>query len=176
MSEKAIAAKQVIVDDLKEKIARSSVIAVSDYHGYSVKDLTTLRKRLRAEGSDFCVAKNTLIERAVKESGFPDLVAGLRGSTAILFGYQEAVGPLKILFKFIKEAEKGDVRVGVVDKNVYDRGSLEAISKLPSREQLIGQVVGGFKSPLFGLVNVLQGPIRKLAYALVAIRKQKGGE
>ena len=176
MSVKAIAAKQVIVDDLKEKIARSSVIAVADYHGYSVKDITTLRKRLRAEGSEFCVAKNTLIERAVKEAGLPELVDGLQGSTAMLFGYKDAVSPLKVLFKFVKEAEKGDIRVGVVDKSVYDRGKLEAISKLPSREVLIAQVVGGIKSPLTGLVRVLQGPISKLVYALEAIRKQKGGE
>lgn len=176
MSAKAIAAKQKIVDGLKEKIERSSVIVISDYHGFSVKDLTVLRGKLRADGSEFCVAKNTLIERAVKDAGLPDLASGLKGSTAILFGYKETVGPLKIIFQFIKEAEKGSVRIGLVDKNTYDQASLEAISKLPSREQLVAQVVGGLKSPLAGLVNVLQGPIRKLAYALDAIRKQKGGE
>ncbi|MCU0640605.1 MAG: 50S ribosomal protein L10 [Candidatus Margulisbacteria bacterium] len=176
MSEKAIAAKKLIVDELKEKLSRATVLVVSDYQGYSVKQITELRKKLRPENSELKIIKNTLIERAVEESGLSELAPHLKGSTALLLGYQDAVTPLKVLVKFIKDNEKGAIRGGLVDKTVFGEKELTAMSKLPSKEVLIGKVVGGFKSPLYGLVNVLSGSTRKLVYALEAIRKQKGGE
>jgi large subunit ribosomal protein L10 len=176
MSERAIAEKKQVVDELKEKIARATVLVVSDYHGYSVKQITELRKKLRPEESELRVIKNTLIERAMDESGLPGIKEHLKGSTALLLGYKDAVTPLKVLVKFIKDNEKGAIRAGVVDKVQFGAKELTEMSRLPSRETLIGKVVGGFKSPLYGLVNVLNGPARKLVYALDAIRKQKGGE
>jgi large subunit ribosomal protein L10 len=176
MSEKAIAAKKKVVDELKEKISRATVLVVSDYHGYSVKQITELRKKLRPEGSELRIIKNTLIERAVEESGLGEIKSHLKGSTALLLGYQDAVTPLKVLVKFIKDNEKGAIRAGMVDKALFNDKELTEMSKLPSREVLIGKVVGGFKAPLYGLANVLSGPIRKLVYAMDAIKKQKGGE
>jgi large subunit ribosomal protein L10 len=76
----------------------------------------------------------------------------------------------------MKEFEKGAVRIGIVDKNVYEEKQLEELSKLPAKEVLIAKVIGGFQAPLYGLVNVLQGPIRKLVYALNEIKSKKGGE
>ncbi|MFA5113575.1 MAG: 50S ribosomal protein L10 [Candidatus Margulisiibacteriota bacterium] len=176
MSEKAIAVKKKVVDELKEKISRATVMVVSDYHGYSVKQITELRKKLRPEGSELRIIKNTLIERAVDESGLGQIKEHLKGSTALLLGYKDAVAPLKVLVKFIKDNEKGSIRAGLVDKTLFNDKELNEMSKLPSREVLIGKVVGGFKSPLYGLANVLSGPIRKLVYAIDAIKKQKGGE
>ena len=176
MSEKAIAEKKKVVADLKEKISRATVMVVSDYHGYSVKQITELRKKLRSEEAEIRIIKNTLLERAVEESGFSQLKDQLKGSTALLLGYKDAVTPLKILVKFIKDNEKGAIRAGVVDKSLFGANELTEMSRLPSREVLIGQVVGGFKAPLYGLANVLSGPIRKLVYALDAINKKKGGE
>ena len=176
MSEKAIAAKQGKVNDLKDKISRSSILVVSDYLGFSVKQITELRKKLYTENAEFRVLKNTLIERAVEDAGFPQLKDHLKGSTALLLGYKDAVTPLKILVKFIREAEKGKIRAGVMEKDIVSDKDLNEISKLPSREVLLGKMVGGLQAPIYGLVNVLQGPIRKLVYAINAINKQKGGE
>jgi len=176
MSEKAIAVKRKKVDDLKDKIARANLVLVSEYLKFTVKEFTELRRKLRAEDSEIKVIKNTLIEKAVSESGYPQMGEHLKGSNAILLGYKDAVSPLKVLVSFIKEKEKGAVKVGVVDKNVFVEKELHELSKLPSREVLIAKVVGGFQSPLRGLVNVMQGPIRKLVYALDAIRAKKGGE
>ncbi|MBN3032742.1 MAG: 50S ribosomal protein L10 [Candidatus Saganbacteria bacterium] len=176
MSQRAIAEKSQVVAGLKEKIARASVLVVADYLGCSVKELTALRRKLRAENSELCVAKNTLIGRAVSESGYSELTGQLKGPTALLLGYQDAVAPLKVLATFVKEAEKGALRVGVVDKKVFQEGDLKAIAKLPSRTVLLGRVVGGLQAPISGFVNVLQGPVRKLVYALDAIKAKKGGE
>jgi large subunit ribosomal protein L10 len=176
MSEKAIAEKRKVVDDLKTKIEKAKLVLIADYLKFTVKEFTDLRRKLRSENSEIKVIKNTLIGKAVSESGFPQLVEALRGTTAILLGYGDAVSPLKILAKFVKDTEKGSVRIGVVEKNVYGQNDLNALAKLPSKEILIAKVVGGFKAPIYGLVNVLQGPIRKLVYALDAIKAKKGGE
>ena len=173
MSERALAAQKKLVADLKDKISRSNLMVISDYLGLSVKQITELRKKLYAEESEFRVIKNTLIERAVAAAGFPQLEEHLQGATALLLGYKDPVAPLKILVKFIKEQEKGALRAGVMDKNVYGGSELSAISKLPAREVLLGQAVRGLQAPIYGLVNVLQGNIRKLVYTLEAIRKSK---
>ena len=174
MSEQAIAEKSKVVAELKEKIARASVMVLADYLGLSVKEMTELRRKLRAEKSELAVIKNTLIERAVAESGLPEFKDHLKGPTVVMLGYADAVSPLKALVKFIKETEKGGLRIGVVDKQVFSRDDLAAISKLPPREVLLGKVVGGLKSPLYGLANVLNGPLRKLVYALNAIKDKQG--
>ena len=176
MSERAIAAKSKVVENIKENISRSKLLVLTDYLGFSVKEMTQLRRQLRAENSEVKVIKNTLVERAVKESGLGELEGHLKGPTAVILGYQDTVGPLKVLVKFLKDAEKGTIRIGVLDKKVFSQGDLTAISKLPSREVLLAKVVGSLQSPIVGLVNVLQGPIRKLVYALDAIKAKKGGE
>jgi large subunit ribosomal protein L10 len=173
MSERAIAAKSKVVAELKEKIGRANVMVLTDYLGFSVKEMTELRRKLRKENSELSVVKNTLIERAVTESGLPELKDHLKGPTIVMLGYVDAVLPLKVLVKHLKEGEKGSIRIGVVDKKVFSADDLGAISKLPSREILLGKVASGLKSPIYGLVNVLNGPLRKLVYALEAVRKSK---
>lgn len=175
MSERAIAEKSKVVEELKEKISKSNVMIISDYLGFTVKDITDLRKKLRAEDSELRVVKNTLIERAVAGTGLDELKGHLKGATAVLLGYKDAVSPLKVLVKFLKDAEKGAIRIGVVDSKIFSQGDLTAISKLPAREVLLAKVVGGLQSPIYGFVNVLQGPIRKLVYALEAVKNKKGG-
>jgi large subunit ribosomal protein L10 len=173
MSEKAIAVKKKVVDELKEKLAKSNLLVLSDYKGFSVKDLTQLRRRFRPADSELKVLKNTLVKRAVNDAGYQGLDQHLEGSTVVLLGYGDPVAPLKVLVDHLKEIEKGEIRAGVVDGAVFGQKELQAIAKLPSREVLIAKVVGGMKSPLYGLVNALNGPLRKLVYALNAIKEKK---
>jgi large subunit ribosomal protein L10 len=176
MSERAIAEKRKAVEEVKEKIMRANVMLLSDYLGYTVKEITDLRKKLRTEEAELCVIKNTLMERAVAEAGYAQLKDFLKGSTAVLLGYKDAVTPVKVLVKFIKDAGKGNLRAGVVEKTVLNADALNAMAKLPSREVLLARLVGSLQSPIYGLVNVLQGPLRKMVYALEEIKKKKGGE
>lgn len=176
MSERAIAEKITVVDELKDKISRARVMVISDYLKFTVKEITGLRKKLRAENSELRIIKNTLIERAFSETGFEQLSDHLKGPTALLLGYKDAVSPLKVLVKFLKDAEKGAIRAGMVLNSVFSEKDLNAMARLPSREVLLSKMIGGMQAPLYGLANVLQGPIRKLVYALEAIRGKKGGE
>jgi large subunit ribosomal protein L10 len=170
---KVIDAKQQEVDQLKVKIEKAKVMIISDYRGFSVKDITTLRRKLLKEDSEFKIVKNTLLKRALDACGLTGFDAHLSGPTAVLFGYQDPVMPIKSLVEHVEEIEKGTLRAGVVEHQIIDSKGIAALAKLPPKEVLIAKVVGGFKSPLYGLVNVLQGNIRKLVYALNAVREKK---
>jgi large subunit ribosomal protein L10 len=173
---KLLEKKKQAVSAIKEKIDRAKVIILSDYRAVSVKEMTQLRRKLRTEESEYNIIKNTLLKRALAEAGFTGLDEHLQGPTGVLFGYKDPVSPLKALVDFIEEVEKGEIRIGVIEKTVVDKKGLASVSKLPPREVLIAKVVGGFKSPFYGLVNVLQGNIRKLIYVLNAVKDKKGGE
>jgi large subunit ribosomal protein L10 len=176
MGEKAVAVKKKVVDGLKEKIDSASIIVLSDYRGVTVKQITELRKALRSEESEYKIVKNTLLHRAIEAAGFKDLKEHLEGPTAMLLGYKDPIGPLKALVEFVKDNEKGEIKAGIFEKAVIDKKSLTEIARLPSREELLAKVVGGMQAPIYGLVNVLQGTIRKLVYALNAVKDKKGGE
>lgn len=176
MSTKILEKKKKKVKEIKEKIESASVLVVTDYCGLTVKGITELRKDLRADESEFKIFKNTLVQRAADDAGMSDLKGYLSGPTALLIGYKDAVTPLKTLVKFIKENEKGEIRAGIVEKSFVKKEQLLEISKLPTREVLLTKVLCGLQSPLYGLVNVLQGSIRNLVYALDAIKNKKGGE
>lgn len=176
MSAKAIAEKKKVVEEFKDKINRSKVMVLSECLGLTVKEVTELRKKLRAEESEFRVVKNTILLRAATEVGLAGVKEHCHGPTAVLLGYKDAVAPLKVLVKFLKDTGKGSLRLGRIDKDLFKGGELEAISKLPAKEVLISKVLGGLQSPIYGLVYVLQGSIRKLVYALAEVQKKKGGE
>jgi large subunit ribosomal protein L10 len=90
--------------------------------------------------------------------------------------YKDPVGPLKAFVNFVKETEKGEIKAGIIEKTFVKKDQIVAISKLPGKDILLGKLAASFKSPLYGLVNVLNGPARKLVYALKAIAEKKGGE
>ncbi len=174
MSSKTLAKKAKVVEALTEKIGASNILLLADYRGFSVKEMTQLRQKLRRDEAELKIVKNTLLKRALAAAGFNGLESHLQGTTALLMGYKDPIGPLKTLVAYIKEIEKGSVRAGLLEKALVDNKGIIEISQLPSKEQLIAQVVGGFKSPLFGLANVLQGPLRKLVYVLKAVQEKKG--
>jgi large subunit ribosomal protein L10 len=162
--------------ELKTKLESTPAFILTGYSGLTVSQLTTLRSALKKEGAECHVYKNTTARKVLVEIGQKEMADGLVGPTAMILSGADPVAPAKILVKFIKDNEKMTIKGGVVEKKAVDDKAIVQLSKLPSREVLIAKVVGGIKSPLYGLVNVLSGPTRKLVYAVEAIRKQKGGE
>ncbi|MBU0502735.1 MAG: 50S ribosomal protein L10 [bacterium] len=165
--------KKKLVDELSEKIETAKVVILSDFRGISVKDMTVLRKKLFANESEFRVLKNTLLKRALEGAGYKSFEGSLSGPTGVLLGYKDPVAPLKSLVEFFEEVEKGEVKVGIIEKTEVDFDQIQKVAQLPSREELVAKVVGGIKSPLFGLVNVLSGTLRGLVVALNAVKEQK---
>jgi len=169
--------KAVAIKKIKEKIDTAKVWIMTDYRGMTVKEITDLRRKLRACKAEYRVVKNTFTVRALPEA-HASLKPMLKGTMAVVFGFEDMVEPAKVLAAFIKEAEKPKILGGVVEGQYFEEKGITALAKLKSKEELRADVVGRLKSPLFGLVNALQGNIRKLVYALNAVKDKRlqGGE
>ena len=138
--------------------------------------MTELRSRLRAQGVEYRVIKNTLLKIAAKDAGIEGAEEYFQGPTAVAYGLEDAVAPAQVLSKFIKEYKKMEIKGGILEGKVIGFDEVKALADLPPREILLGQVASVFQAPIAGLVNVLQGPIRKLGYALEEVRKLKEQE
>lgn len=165
--------KVAIVQEVKEKLSNAQGTILADYRGMNVKQITELRKRLREAGVEYKVYKNTLTAIAARELGLDGLEEYLTGPTAIAFGYDDPVVPAKILSEFAKNNEALSLKGGVLTGKVIGLDQVKALAELPSREVLLSQVLRGMQAPIAGLVNVLQGNIRNLVYALEAVRQKK---
>lgn len=168
--------KQAAVESIKENLQKAQVSVLTDYRGLSVAEISELRKRLREAGVDFKVVKNTLTWRAAQDIGLSELEGYLEGPTAIAFGITDPVSPAKLLIEFAKTHKALEIKGGVLEGSVIPVEKVRALADLPSREQLLGQIVSAMQAPISGLVNVLQAPIRNLAYALDGLRAQKEQE
>jgi large subunit ribosomal protein L10 len=165
--------KMQTVEEIKERMQRAQSIVIADYCGLTVAEVTELRAKLRAANVDLKVLKNTLVKRAADEEGLSGLDAYLQGPTAWAFSMQDPVSAAKILLDFARTHDKLVIKGGVIERRAIDTQAVKALAELPSREVLLARLLGSIQSPMVGMVNVLQGPIRKCGYALEAIRKSK---
>ncbi|MDK2821751.1 MAG: large subunit ribosomal protein [Clostridia bacterium] len=166
-------AKAQIVAELKNKLDKSIVSILTDYRGLDVAEMTKLRRKLREAGVEFKVVKNTLTKRAAHELGFEELDSYLEGPTAIAFSETDPVAPAKILNEVTRDNKTFKIKAGILEGNFIDTDKIKALADLPSREELLAKLAGGFQAPISGLVNVLAGNLRNLVYVLEAIRKKK---
>ncbi len=164
--------KARVIEDLAEKLRDSAVVLV-DYKGINVAQSTELRARSRESGVDFVVAKNTLAKRAADQAGVEGLDELLVGPTAIAFSEDPVVGA-KLMAEFAGQVESFVLKGGLLEGGrVLDEAEVVALSRLPGREQLIAQVVGGIGSPLTSFVTVLNNTVQGLVVALGQIAEQK---
>ena len=173
-SEKILLQKQEAVAELAEKLKGSIAGVLVDYKGITVAADTKLRKELREAGVDYFVIKNSLLSRSAAAAGLNGLDSVLKDSTAIALSENDAVVAAKILSKYADSTKgKFKVKAGFVEGHVIDAKGVDQLAKLPSREELVAQVLRGFNAPISGLVNVLNGNLRGLAIVLDRIREQK---
>jgi large subunit ribosomal protein L10 len=162
----ATEAKKQVITELAEKIKKAESIVLVDYQGIKVNEETELRKQMREAGAEYIVAKNRLFKIALKEAGVEDSFDdALEGTTSFAFGYEDAVAPAKVVYDFGKGKEVFNIKAGFLSGKRVDATEVEALAKLPSREQLLSMVLNG-----------MLGPIRKLAYGVVAIADKKEAE
>ena len=159
-----------LAEELQEKLDKAKSIIFAEYTGLDANKFSLLRKEIRATGAEISIAKNTLMKRVLKRE---ELNGELSGQICTIFSYDDAISPLKALVEFIKVNELPVVKMGIFEGSLTSAEQIEELSKLPSREELVAQVIGGIKSPLTGLVNVLSEPQRKLVYALSAVAGKK---
>ena len=158
MSGAAKQAKQVVIDEIKEKFEKAQSVVVVDYLGLSVAEADALRKELREEGVDYTVYKNTLIRRAIDGTEFAGLAEGdtLKGSTALAFSGEDVTAGARVLSKAIKEIKKMAFKGGVVEGTVYDKEQIEEFANIPGRDTLIARFMGSIQSPMTKLALTLK--------------------
>ena len=173
-SEKVLQAKKEIVADLAGKLLNAVAGVVVDYKGITVADDTKMRAELRAAGVEYAVVKNTLLRLAVKEAGLEGLEDVLKGTSAIALSNEDPVVAAKILSKYADDkATPFSIKAGYVDGSVLNADGVNALAKLPSKEVLIAQTLGGLNAPISGFVNVLNANLRGLVIALNAIAEKQ---
>jgi large subunit ribosomal protein L10 len=168
--------KEQMLQMLKEKMGSSQIIIMADYKGINVDAITKLRRRMYESGSELKVAKNTIIKIAARELNLEGADPYLEGPTALAFGTNDPVAPAKVLYDFIKEFKKLEVKGAILEGQIIGAEQVKALANLPSREVLLAQVLGGMQAPMYGFAGALQGLLRNLVYVLDAVREKKAGE
>ncbi len=165
--------KKEIVTGLHEDFKKSAIVIATDYKGLDVAAVTKLRSELTKAEIDYRVIKNTLLRRASEDTDVAVIADMFTGPTAIAMSYDDPVAPAKILSEFAKDNEKLEIKCAVMDGKVIDLAGIEALSSLPSREVLLGQVLSAMNAVPTGLVRVLNGVPSGLVNVLTAIKDQK---
>lgn len=171
--EDVIKKKQVIVDGLIKNIEESDALFLTNYRGLTVTQVNDFRKSLRESGASFNVIKNTLTLRAFSSLNIqcPDDVA--KGPTALVISKQDCSEVASKLVKFKKANDVVEIKGGILDGQFLSKDDVNALSKMPSRDVLIGTFVGTLKSTIDRFVMSLSSPMRGLVYSLDAISRQK---
>ncbi len=167
--------KQEVLAGLADKIQRAKSIVFTSFNALPVKDNEELRLKLRAENSEYYVAKKTLLDLAFKKNPVEGLNAkDLDGKVAAIFSYEDEVAPAKIVYNFRKEREDKIAFIGgVLEGRFLSKTDMESLAQLPSKQELYAKMVGSMNAPISGFVNVLAGNLRGLVTALKAIGDSK---
>jgi large subunit ribosomal protein L10 len=162
------AQKAHAIDEIAESLQRAQLAVLTDYRGLKVGDLQALRSTLRPFGAEFHIAKNTLTRLAAERVGIEGLEPMLVGPLALLLAYDDVVGASKAITDFARTSRILTVKAGVLNSRVISAADVEALATMPSREVLLGKLLGMLASPMVRTVGVLSAPSRSLAYVLQA--------
>lgn len=165
--------KRKVVEALKEKFATTKVVIVTDYKGLNVAQMTELRRKLSEANVEYKVVKNTLLTRAAKDTEVESLADVFEGPSAIAFSFDDPVAPAKVLTEFAKDNKRLEIKAGVMDGKRMDVAAITALSKLPSREELLAQVLATMNAVPSGFVRALADVPRRMLNVLTAIKDQK---
>jgi large subunit ribosomal protein L10 len=148
--------KQVVVGQIKEKLEGASSVLLVDYRGLTVEQDTQLRKSLREAGVEYRVFKNTMVNFAIEGTEFAELSKHLEGPTAMAISYADATAGPRILAGVAKNNEKLEFKAGIVEGTYYDAKGMQAIGNIAPREELLGRLLGSFKSPMSSFARVIK--------------------
>ena len=148
--------KQVVVNEIKEKLEKATSAVLVDARGLSVAEDTELRKQLREAGVVYKVYKNTLVKRAIAGTEFEPMTDMLEGPTAIAICTTDATAPARILSNFAKTAEALELKCGVVEGTYYDAAGIQTIASIPSRDELLSKFLGSIQSPITNFARVIK--------------------
>jgi len=168
--------KEELVESLRKDFQEYETAIAVDYRGLDVAEITDLRNRLREESCSFRVVKNTLSIIASEGTDYESIKEHFQGPTALAFTRDNPVSLAKILTEYAKEHKSFEVKLGLQKGKIISVENIREVAKLPSREILIGQLVGLIQAPVRNVVSMIQAPCRSLVTVLKAVAEKKESE
>ena len=165
--------KEKIVSQLKDRLAQTKILFLTDFTGLNVEETTDLRTNFRGKKVGYKVTKNSLIRLAVQQTDFEGICEHLEGPTGLVFGYDDPSIPAKILYDFQKKIEKPRIKIFWMEGKLFGEGELKRLAQLPSREILFGQILSSLNSPMANFVGTLQGMLRNLVGLIDALKESR---
>lgn len=165
--------KVAMLAEIKAQMERASIAISADYRGLTVAQITELRRALRPAGAEVKVVKNTLAAMAAKEAGREEMAQILKGPTALAFGFDDPIGPVKAFTEHLRSKRLNiEVHGGWLEGRVLTRAEVESLATMPPKEQLLADVVGKLQAPLYGFAGLLQASVRNFAGLIEARANQ----
>lgn len=161
------------IADLTDKFSRSKAVVFTEYKGLTVAEIANLRKLLKEAGAEYKVAKNTLIDIAVRGTPVEAAKEFFVGPTGVAFGFDDPVAATKKVLEYSGKNEKLKIKSGVIEGKLLLFDDLKALSKLPPRNILLGMMAGTFQAPAAKLARLLNATVAQFAYALEAVKNKK---
>lgn len=165
--------KESVLADLSARLGQAQAVVVTDFKGLKVSQMSGLRRKISEAGGEYQVAKNTLINLAIKGTKMEVMSQLLTGNTALGFTHGDPATLAKALMDFAKTNDKLSIKGGAIGGRVLDPTQVKAIADLPSREILLATMLGAMNAVPTGLVRVLAAVPQGLLFALSAIKDQK---
>lgn len=165
--------KASVVEQIRSRATEATFVVVTDFQGMSVEELTRLRVSLREAGGEYYVVKNTLARIALSDTAHASIADSFKENCAIALGFDDPVAIAKALTTFSKESKLFKVRHGSLDGKPLTAKQVDELSRMPSREQLLGQVLGTMNAVPTNLVSLMANMIRPLLYALKDLETKK---
>jgi large subunit ribosomal protein L10 len=153
--------KQLVVDEIKEKLSRATSAVLVSGRGLTVEQDTALRKKMRDVNVDYKVYKNTLLNFAVVGTPFEGLSGYLEGPTTLVLSYGDPVAGARVISKELKTAPLLEFKAGVVENTVYDGDGIKAVANIPSKDELLSKLLGSFKSPMSTFARLINAVAEK---------------
>lgn len=165
--------KAVIIEAVKARADKASFAVITDFKGMTVEELTNLRVSLRKAGGEYLVVKNTLARIALTDGTHDAIKDKFHDNCGVAFGFDDPVAVAKALSDFAKQSKLFELRCASLDGKAMDAAQIDALAKLPGREQLLGQLLGTMNAVPTNFVSLFANMVRGLLYALKGIEDQK---
>jgi large subunit ribosomal protein L10 len=164
--------KKAVVSEVTDAIASANASVLAEYRGLTVTQLSELRRSARDNDVFIRVVKNTLAKRVVKGSEFECLTEHFIGPV-IFSSSEDPVAVAKVMSKFAKQHEKFNITAGAMNGEPMDEAMIAQLAKLPSRDELLGMLVGTMNAPIQKLVQTMNEVPARFARTLAAVAEAK---
>lgn len=165
--------KTAVIEQIKARVEAAPFAVVTDFKGMTVEELTILREKLRQAGGEFYVVKNTLARLAFTGTSHESIKDMFKENSAIALGFEDPVAVAKALSEFAKSSKLFTLKHGSFQGKIISSAQVDDLAKLPSKEVLLGQMLGTMNAVPTNFVSLLANTIRPLLYALKAIEEKK---